>query len=72
MRFDREAIPKRLILHTGFLNSSLISDDSGFSHFAITVRIVNAEALVRDAIATTIAGLRAGAAVHSMTNGGTS
>jgi hypothetical protein len=40
MRFDREAIPKRLILHTGFLNSSLISDDSGFSHFAITVRII--------------------------------
>jgi len=33
---------------------------------------VNAEALVRDAIETTIAGLRAGAAVHSMTNGGKS
>jgi hypothetical protein len=40
IRYDRSAIPPRILLHTGFLNSRLRDPGQAFSHFAITLRII--------------------------------
>lgn len=40
IRLERKDIPKRLLLHTGFMNSKLKDDNDNFSHFALTLRVI--------------------------------
>ncbi|MBI5395158.1 MAG: hypothetical protein HZA91_07660 [Verrucomicrobia bacterium] len=41
LRFDRDAVPQSLALHTGFMNSALkMNPDDPFTHFALTLRVI--------------------------------
>ncbi|MGH7518287.1 MAG: esterase/lipase family protein [Gemmatimonadales bacterium] len=40
MRFNREELPQRLVLHTGFMNSKYRDPNSPYSRFAMKLRVI--------------------------------